>query len=215
MKAPKPNMTDRERILTHLACEAASATILGGIGDLRERKPQWRPSEPGEPMAGQLVRASTSWWRLDQYAIAWCVGRGDPGAKYNERDTPKIRAIGEEYWIWFFNESFDIYNGDTSSPVFFEGWHREYFDKVLRAMPKAGDGWRYRFGGIKLNGTAATLTVRPHIWFAKEVHGDKGDEPFTIELPMSKNVRQRELVESLKAGGFGTKWNKPLTKGTE
>jgi len=110
MKTPKNDLTDRERILTYLLAEAENASKLGGIyteNPFEQRKPQWRYAEGGEPKAGQLVMANTSsMLRPHPHAIAWCVGRGDPGPKYNEHDVPKIRAIGETEWIWFFNESF-------------------------------------------------------------------------------------------------------------
>lgn len=207
MKKPNSEMTDRERILTFLLRQSMVDKVLGGIGE--PKRPIWRYSKEGEPTDGQLVCATTSGIRGPHpHEFAWCVGRGDPGVKYSERDVPKIRAIGETEWIWFFNESFEIYNGDLSNPVFLEGWQRGYYNKVLRAMPKAGDSWRYRFGGIRINGESAVLTIRPHIWFATEVHGDKGDKPFTIELPIKRGLKQKEIVALLQAGGFGTKWGK-------
>ncbi len=211
MKAPKNDLTDRERILTYLLAEAEHMSKLcdNHTRPTEERWPQWRYAEKGEPVAGQLVMAqTTAMLRPHPHAVAWCMGRGDPGPKYNEHDVPKIRAIDDKEWIWFFNESFSIYNGDSTRPVFLDGWKRQYYLKVLRAMRVVGNIDRYRFSAIKIDEKDAVLTVRPHVWFASFDDNDKGDKPFTIPLPASPTVLQRDLVAALKLGKFGTYWNK-------
>jgi len=103
---------------------------------------------------------------------------------------------------------FSIYNGDLTRPVLLDGWKRQYYLKVLRAMRVVGNIDRYRFSALDIGEGSAVLTVRPHVWFAKLGSSTIGDEPFTVTLPASLSVLQRDLVTALKLGKYGTYWNK-------
>lgn len=198
----KNDLSDRERIWLRLATDAARMVPLGG--GLPGDEPVFRFANKGEPVAGQVVLAVTSSARGPHpHVFGECVGRADPGPEHAERDVPLIRAFGDppEKAIFFFNEMFYIYTRPTDGPEFLEGWKRDYYLRLTRALPKAGDTWRYRFAGLKFGDGVATLTVRPHIFF-------QGDQPFDIELPAGPKTLQRDLIAALKTGGFGTRWEK-------
>lgn len=205
MRAPKNEMTDRERILAYLLSEVMYEVVFGGQRPGGSRT--WRYSEPGEPVAGQIVFATTSGTRRPHpHAFGECVGREDPGAKFNERDVPLIRAFGDpaEKAVRFFNESFYIRTEPTTAfeTALLEGWQHAYYERLMRARKRAGDGYLYRFAGLKFHTNGrATMSVRPHIFIES-----LGKQPFDIDLPATPKTLQREIVDALVAGGYGTRF---------
>lgn len=200
-------LTDKERIFLHIIeglrstqilCNAdASAGYIRGSEAYRTREGDgyyvhiatWDKPKPGD-----LVIGSTG--RVDRFKIAWYVS---PPA--DEFGYHVVREIGTGLLIKYGNEEFKPIRGLYPDHLL-EGAQREFMSKVHRAFAK-GDLYCYRYGGLRFEEMKAFVTIREV--FGGRMMGKKGSVPFEVELPYGPKVSIKKILETMRAGGYGTR----------
>ena len=201
--AKKPKLSDRERILTAIIAQLSSTALLrsnanqysaesyaDGVGGMYTHFARYR-----KPVKGDLVMGTTG--RIDQWKIAFYVELTDP-----RNEVHLLRDINTGQLCSYGNESFVPIVGLSYSDMLI-GDERAMYEKVLAAFAR-GDEYMYRFGGFKVDGARATITVR-------ESHGGFGREsvPFSIEMEWTPKTTAKAILEAMRAGGYGTKSFRP------
>lgn len=201
--AKKPKLSDRERILTAIITQLKSTALLlripnpysaesyaDGVGGMYTHFAHYR-----KPVTGDLVIGSTG--RIDQWKIAFYVELADP-----RNEVHIVRDINTGQLCNYGNESFTPIVGLSYTDMLV-GDERAMYEKVLAAFAR-GDEYMYRFGGFKVDGARATITVR-------ESHGGFGREsvPFSIQMEWTPKTTVKAILEAMRAGGYGTKCFRP------
>ncbi|MCY1169391.1 hypothetical protein D9M73_94190 [compost metagenome] len=190
-------LNDRERILTRLVDLLSSTMLLCRRTDVYN--PQTYKSVDGgtlahfvyyrQPVKGDLVIGQTG--RIDQ----WKIG-------FYEEDRGEVHVIRDlctDQLCDYGNERFIPIVGLSPTDLL-TGARRVLYEKVLRAF-SIGDEYSYRFGGIQVQGSTATITVR-------EVFGGIGGQPstpFDIEIRWHPKTTVKSILAAMRKGGYGTR----------
>lgn len=201
-------LNDRERILSFVISQLSTTQILTGRTADGYHSAGYRDSDGSEyvhfaydqkPKAGDLVVGKTGG------VGPWKIG-------FFVKDLPPdvggavIREIGSDLLCNYYNESFVPIRGlDFNQGVLLEGKRYQIYRKVMQAFAR-GDEYLYRYGGIRFNedATVATVTIR-------EVFGGTGKTsvPFDVDIPIKRPISVKRILETLRAGGYGTKSFRP------
>jgi hypothetical protein len=196
-------LTDRERILTKVIDGLRSTAILRARADPYSEASYANGSGGHyvhfavyrKPVKGDLVIGTTG--RDSYWKIAFYEECADPS---NELHV--VRSIDTGQLCNYGNETFTpivgLHHTDTLT-----GKERAMFEKVMAAFAR-GDEYLYRYGGFRLDGDTAIITVR-------EAHGGFGMEsiPFSIEMKWTPKTTIKQILECMRAGGYGTKSFRP------
>ena len=196
-------LTDRERILTTLVDRLRSTMLL------RPRADGYNPDSYSDgcgghyahfafyrkPVKGDLVIGTTG--RIDQWKVGFYEELADASLELHV-----IRDIDSGQLCNYGNETFTPIVGLGYTDLLI-GDERKLYVKVLQAFNR-GDEYLYRFGGLKVNGPRAVVTVR-------ESHGGFGrpSVPFDIEIEWTPKTTIKAILAAMRAGGYGTKSFRP------
>ena len=194
-------MTDRERILTTIVDQLCS-TLLLAPGCRGYEKESFRDSMRSDasyyvhfahyrdPEPGDLVLARTG--GVCEWKVGWYIEKRD------DLGGAVIREIGSDRLCNYGNESFVPIVG-LGSLSLLEGDKYEFYVKVLRAFGRCNE-YLYRFCGLRFECKEAVVTVR-------EAFGGLGKEsnPFDVRMVWSKRKSIKNILQVLRAGGYGTK----------
>jgi len=199
----KTRLNDRERILTRVIDGLRSTAILRARSDPYSEE-QYRDGVGGyyvhfavyrKPVKGDLVIGQTG--RDPQWKIAFYEELADPS-----QELHVVRDIQTGQLCNYGNEAFTPIVGLNYTDLL-TGQERAMFEKVMAAFAR-GDEYLYRYGGFRLDGDTATITVR-------EAHGGFGSEsiPFSIQMKWTPKTTIKQILDCMRAGGYGTKSFRP------
>lgn len=201
-------LTDRERILTTVIREMHATMMLCPEGNMHREgsytRGDWRTfvhfAHYREPVKGDLVMGNTG--RIDQWKIAFYEAKGDPSIAAHV-----VRDIDTGQLCDYANESFVPIVG--LNPIdLLVGDERDFYEKVLAAFAR-GDEHQYRYGGVRIEGRRATITVR-------ERFGGFGQPsmPFDISMEWTPKTTIKAILQAMRDSGYGTKSFRPEPEGS-
>jgi hypothetical protein len=194
---PNAKLTDRERILTSLVTHLYSTMVLCPKGNPFD-KTSYNDSSFNyvhfaayrKPVVGELVMGQTgsvSEWKIGYYVEPLNHTMG--GAVIRDIVTGRLCNYSNETFIPIVG---------LSKTELLVGAEYQFYIKVIKAFRKGGE-YRYRFGGVDINGDKAT------IWIRESFGGAFGSKPFSVEMEWSKKTNVKAILAAMRAGGYGTR----------
>lgn len=209
-KRKDPPMTDKERILMNIIQELRTTSALGPAGKPWDSE-AYRDDNGGyyvhfapwigddEMQPGTLVICETSY--VGPWKIAYLVRRVEYGRWI-------IREIGTDRLCDMGNEKFVPIIGMSPSQLW-EGDQYRFSQKVIQAFALGDEMW-YRYGGMEFDADGkATVSVRARYGGMLQF-GKHGAKPFQIQISWTPQMTVEEILEVLKAGGYGTRQWEPV-----
>ena len=195
-----PSLTDRERILTHVARGLQSTMLTRPNGSVFKAESftdkfgtsvhfaYYRKPEPGDLVIGTTGGVS-------RWTIGWYV---EPSP--SDLGGALLREIGSDKLCNYSNERFvPIVGLDPLDTL--EGDQYAMLIKVYKAFRKGGE-YLYRFGGLDFDGDDAVIWIRAA--FGGRFSGGEA-KPFPVRLVWTKRTPIKTILAVMVAGGYGTR----------
>jgi len=185
-------MTDKERILFYILRQLSFNRIKynDGVAGLAITDVFFRHPEYGknEIKIGDIVLCQSS--GIHDWTVGY-VHEIKTDSYIVVKDLTSDRKCNIE------NDSFLVLEGVMNEHLLY-GEQLKLKNKIIKAFRKE-DEWLYRYGGIRFDNNLAYVTITERLAI-------KGREPFEIEIYFTKNTTIKSIIEQLRAGGYGSKW---------
>lgn len=187
-------MTDKERILTYIISRLSYVATRYGDGYSAKMNDDdvyfqyLKGNNANELQVNDIVFCQTS--GIHDFTVGYVVSIDG----YSEIT---IRDIASERTCKIQNDSFLILKNLSEEQLLYgEEWIMR--NKIIKAFAR-GDEWLYRFGGVKFEADIAHIKIR-------ERHALKKREPFVISIKWHKNTTIKAILQAMRDGGYGSKW---------
>lgn len=192
-------MTDKERILTYILSRISYASTRYSDGYTAKINDddvyfQYPGSNAHDLQINDIVFCQTS--GIHDFTVGYVVSIDG----YSEIT---IRDIASERTCKIQNDSFLILKNLSEEQLLYgDKWIMR--NKIMKAFAK-GDEWLYRYGGVKFENNIVHIKVR-------ERHALKKREPFIISMQWDNKTTIKAILQSMRDGGYGTKWENDQIK---
>jgi len=204
--------SDRERILVNIAAllaqELDSLHRIPAVQEymrtsmLHHIQTEWDLMNKAKFNKGDLVVCFTSTGRQQNpYLISFVEAQGSK----NDPNGLLLRAIGTQQMCDYGNESFIRITG-IHEKFLWEGDKRTFSVKLHKAIAKLDEDW-HRFRGLEFSSVEGLAVV-----YIGEKYGGISErtKPYPIEIKFNKRTTVKNIMEQMKAQGYGTKKFEPM-----